>query len=103
MASRDAKTLQTYKPCLEEGFGQKLKKILLSKMKFYFVSIVLISVENKSSINTWNHYKSCQLYADGEFIFQNYIKEAKSSLISQCDKERKSMRRYAYVSGKNDF
>ena len=49
---RDAKTLQTYKPGLEEGFGQKLRKVLLSKIKFYFGSIVLISVENKSSINT---------------------------------------------------
>ena len=50
--SRDAKTLQTYKPGLEEGFGQKLRKVLLSKIKFYIVGIVLISVENKSSINT---------------------------------------------------
>ena len=49
---RDAKTLQTYKPGLEEGFGQKLRKVLLSKIEFYLVSIVLISVENKSSINT---------------------------------------------------
>ena len=24
---RDAKTLQTYKPGLEEGFGQKLRKV----------------------------------------------------------------------------
>ena len=51
-SSRDAKTLQTYKPGLEEGFGQNLRKVLLSKIKFYFVSIVLISVKNKSSINT---------------------------------------------------
>ena len=43
---RDAKTLQTYKPGLEEGFGQKFRKVLLLKIKFYFVSIVLISVEN---------------------------------------------------------
>ena len=50
--SRDAKTLQTYKPGLEEGFGQKLRKVLLPKIKFYLVSMVLISVENKSSINT---------------------------------------------------
>ena len=52
---RDAKTLQTYKPGLEEGFGQNLRKVLLSKIKFYFVSIVLISVENKSSMNTQDH------------------------------------------------
>ena len=49
---RDAKTLQTYKPGLEEGFGQKLRKVLLSKIKFYIVGILLTSVENKSSINT---------------------------------------------------
>ena len=48
---RDAKTLQNYKPGLEEGFGQKLRKVLLSKIKFYIVGIVLTSVENKSSIN----------------------------------------------------
>ena len=48
---RDAKTLQTYKPGLEEGFGQKLRKVLLSKIKFYIVGIVLTSVENKPSIN----------------------------------------------------
>ena len=29
------------KPGLEEGFGQKLRKVLLPKIKFYFVSIVL--------------------------------------------------------------
>ena len=29
--------------------------------------------------------KSCQQYADGEVIFQNYVKEEKSGLIRQCD------------------
>ena len=50
-SDRDAKTLQNYKPGLEEGFGQKLRKVLLSKIKFYIVGIVLTNVENKSSIN----------------------------------------------------
>ena len=46
------KTPHTYKPDLEEGFCQKLRKVLLPKIHFY---IVYISVENKSSINTLNH------------------------------------------------
>ena len=29
------------------------------------------------------------MYADGKVIFQNYIKEEKSSLISQCDEREK--------------
>ena len=44
--------LHTYKPGLEEGFGQKLGKVLLTKMKFYIFGIVLLSVGNKSSIDT---------------------------------------------------
>ena len=42
----------TYKPGLKEVFGQKLRKVLLTKIEFHIVDIVLISVENKSSTKT---------------------------------------------------
>ena len=45
---RGAKTLRT----LEEGFGQKSGKVLLTKVKIYIFGMVLLSVENKSPINT---------------------------------------------------
>ena len=34
---RDAKTLLTYKPGLEEGFGKKFRKVLFTKINFIFL------------------------------------------------------------------
>ena len=80
--NRDAKTLHTYKPGLEEGFGQTLRKVLLIKIKFCIVSIVLIS--GKYIINKYiEPLKSCQLCADGGVIFQNWLYQRRKIMFDQ--------------------